>query len=81
MNTLLKLALGSLLQNGLEKRKEMKMNINSAEFAGIVRAVVPALMAYLAGKNVIDNETAATIGAAITTIIVAVWSVLSKRKA
>jgi hypothetical protein len=79
MNMLLKLALGSLLQNGLEKRKEMKMN--STEIGGIVRTLVTALVAYLAGKNVIDNETAAMIGGAVSTLAVAAWSVMSKRKA
>jgi hypothetical protein len=78
---LLKLALVSALRNGLEKRKEMKMKMNSTEIGGIVRTVVTALVAYLAGKDVIDNETAATIGAAVSTIAVSVWSVWSKRKA
>jgi energy-converting hydrogenase Eha subunit B len=67
-----------MLRNGLEKRKEMKMN--STEIGGIVRTLVTALVAYLAGKNVIDNETAATIGGAISTLVVAVWSVASKRR-
>jgi hypothetical protein len=79
MNMLLKLALGSLLQNGLEKRKEMKMG--STEVGGIVRALVSALGGFLVGKGLIDNETAVTIGGAIVPLVVAVWSVVSKRKA
>ena len=54
--------------------------MNSMEIGGIVRTLVTALVAYLAGKNVIDNETAATIGGAISTLVVAAWSVASKRR-
>ena len=79
MNTLLKLALGSLLQNGLEKRKEMKMG--STEVGGVVRALVSALGGFLVGKGIIDNETAMTLGGAIVPLVVAIWSVVSKRKA
>ena len=79
MNMLLKLALGSLLQNGLEKRKEMKMG--STEVGGVVRAIVSALGGVLVATGLIDNETAMTLGGAIVPLVVAVWSVLSKRKA
>lgn len=79
MNTLLKLALVSMFQNGLEKSKETKMN--STEVGGIARALVSALGGYLVGKGIIDNETAMTIGGAIVPLAVAVWSVVSKRKA
>jgi hypothetical protein len=76
---LLKLALGSLLQNGLEKRKEM--NMKTDEIGGIVRALVSALGGYLVGQGLVDSETAMTIGGSITTIVVAIWSIYSKRKA
>jgi len=79
MSMLLKLALVSALRNGLEKRKEMKMN--STEIGGIVRTLVSALGGYLVAKGAIDSETATTVGGALATIIVAVWSVWSKRKA
>jgi hypothetical protein len=79
MNTLLKLVLGSLLQNGSEKRKEMKMG--STEVGGIVRALVSALGGVLVTKGLIDNETAMTLGGAIVPLVVAIWSVVSKRKA
>ena len=79
MNTLLKLALVSMFQNGLEKRKEMKMGSN--EIGGIARALASALGGYLVGKGLVDSETATTIGGAAATIIVAIWSVVSKRKA
>jgi len=79
MSMLLKLALVSALRNGLEKRKEMKMN--STEIGGIVRTLVSALGGYLVAKGAIDSETATTVGGSLATIIVAVWSVWSKRKA
>lgn len=79
MNMLLKLALVSVFQNGLEKSKELKMS--SVEIGGIVRALVSALGGYLVGKGIIDNETAVTLGGAIVPLVVAVWSVIAKRKA
>jgi hypothetical protein len=80
MSMLLKLALASMLRNGLEKRKEMKMSY-STEIGGIVRTLVSALGGYLVAKGAIDSETATTVGGSLATIIVAVWSVWSKRKA
>jgi len=79
MSMLLKLALASMLRNGLEKSKEMK--VNSTEIGGIVRTLVSALGGYLVAKGAIDSETATTVGGSLATIIVAVWSVWSKRKA
>jgi hypothetical protein len=68
-----------MLRNGLEKSKEMK--VNSTEIGGIVRTLVSALGGYLVAKGAIDSETATTVGGSLATIIVAVWSVWSKRKA
>jgi hypothetical protein len=51
------------------------------EIGGIVRALVSALGGYLVGQGLVDSETAMTIGGGITTIVVAVWSIYSKRKA
>jgi len=79
MSMLLKLALASVLRSGLEKRKESKMKTD--EIGGIVRALVSALGGYLVGQGLVDSETAMTIGGGITTIVVAVWSIYSKRKA
>jgi hypothetical protein len=67
-----------VFQNGLEKSKELKMN---SEIGGIVRTLVSALGGYLVAKGAIDSETATTVGGALATIIVGVWSVWSKRKA
>jgi hypothetical protein len=57
------------------------MKMGSTEVGGIVRALVSALGGALVAKGLIDNETAITLGAAIVPLVVAVWSVLSKRKA
>tara|TARA_R110000868_G_scaffold56712_5_gene175455 strand:- start:6327 stop:6515 length:189 start_codon:yes stop_codon:yes gene_type:complete len=62
----------------LEKGKDLKMN---SEVGGIIRTLVSALGGYLVAKGAIDSETATTVGGALATIIVAVWSVWSKRKA
>jgi hypothetical protein len=57
------------------------MKMGSTEVSGIVRALVSALGGALVAKGLIDSETAMTIGGAIVPLIVAVWSVVSKRKA
>jgi hypothetical protein len=57
------------------------MKMKTEEIGGIVRAIVSALGGYLVGKGLIDNETAMTLGGAIVPLVVAVWSVVSKRKA
>ena len=44
---------------------------------GILRAVVPAVLAYVAGKGYITQSAAAEIGAAIITIAAGIWSVTS----
>jgi energy-converting hydrogenase Eha subunit B len=54
--------------------------ISATEIGGIARTLVAAFAAYAAGKNWIDNETAATIGGGVITILVAVLSVMEKRK-
>ena len=54
--------------------------MTSFEIGGIVRALVSAAGGYLVGRGLIDSETATTLGGASATLIVAVWSVLAKRK-
>lgn len=54
---------------------------SQAAIGGIVRALVSALGGYFVGKGLVDSETAVTIGGAITTLVMAGWSILSKRKA
>lgn len=55
--------------------------MTSPEVGGIARALVSALGGYLVGRGLIDSETATALGGAAATVIVAVWSVISKRKA
>lgn len=55
--------------------------MSSIEIGGIARALVAALGGYFVGQGLVDAETATTVGGAITTIVVALWSVWSKRKA
>lgn len=55
--------------------------MTAQEISGIVRALVAALGGYLVGQGLVDSETAMTIGGSITTLVVAAWSIYSKRKA
>ena len=54
----------------------MNMNIIS----GVLRAVVPALIAYVVGKGWLSTSSAADVSAAIIAIISAGWSVQSNVK-
>lgn len=47
------------------------------QLMGILRAVVPAMVAYLVAKGWVSDSNAADVGAAIITIGSAVWSVVS----
>lgn len=47
---------------------------------GIIRAVVPAALAYMVGKGWIAETSVADITAAATAIAAAVWSVISNKK-
>jgi hypothetical protein len=55
--------------------------MTATEIGGIARALASALGGYLVGKGLVDSETATALGGAAATIIVAVWSVIAKRKA
>jgi hypothetical protein len=55
--------------------------MTSTEVGGILRALAAALGGYLVSRGMVDAETATAIGGAITTIVVAIWSVRAKRKA
>lgn len=50
------------------------------KFAGILRAIVPAGVAYAAGKGYIASGSEAEVAAAITAIFAAGWSITSKVK-
>ncbi len=55
--------------------------MNKDEMFGVVRAVLAAVAGFVAGQGLVDSETAMAVAGAATTIIVAVWSVRSKRAA
>jgi hypothetical protein len=44
------------------------------QFTGILRAVIPAAAAYLAGRGWVPADTATSIGAGVITILAAIWS-------
>ena len=50
------------------------------QIGGIVRTLASAVFGYLAGKGLIDGETAIALAGAAATIGVAIWSVISKKK-
>jgi len=56
------------------------MFLTADQVGGIVRAVVAAAAGYFVGQGVVDAETAQVIGGALTTLVVAVWSVWAKKK-
>ena len=53
--------------------------MNQEQIGGIVRAVVAALGGYLVGQGIVDQATMVTIGGAIATLVVSVWSVYSNK--
>lgn len=55
------------------------MDMNSVN--GVIRAVVPALLAYAVGKGWISAGSVGDITAAIVAVASAVWSITSNRKA
>ena len=50
------------------------------QVGGIVRALVAAAGGYFVGQGLVDAQTMMTIGGAITTLAVAIWSIYSKKK-
>jgi hypothetical protein len=59
----------------------MDNKMKPEEFGGIVRALVAAAGGWLVSQGIVDSETMITVGGAVTTIVVAFWSIYSKRKA
>ena len=55
--------------------------MDSAQIAGIVRALAAALGGFLVGQGYLDDSTMQQLVGAVTTIGVAVWSVVAKRNA
>lgn len=54
--------------------------MNTDELGGIVRAIVAAIGGIAVTKGYLDNATVVTISGAVATIVVAVWSVIVKRR-
>ncbi len=53
--------------------------MNYDQYTGIVRAIVPALVGYLAAAFHFLPETTAALITAITAVAAAVWSVLNNK--
>ena len=53
------------------------MDMNSLN--GIIRALVPAVLAYAVGKGWISSSSVGDITAGVVAIAAAVWSVISNR--
>ena len=53
--------------------------MNGEQIGGIVRTVLAAAGGYFAAKGYLDAATWQTIAGAVATVIVAVWSVKSKK--
>ncbi len=53
------------------------MDINSVN--GVVRAIVPAVLAYCVGKGWIAETTVADITAAAIAVVAAIWSLVSNK--
>ncbi len=53
--------------------------MNKDQVFGIVRTVVAAVGGFLAGKGYLDASTVEALAGAMATIVVAVWSVASKK--
>ena len=49
--------------------------MNYDQLTGVVRAIVPALVAYVVGKGWIPAGAASDVAAAIMAVLAAVWSV------
>lgn len=54
------------------------MNLNQVN--GIVRAVVPAILAYAVGRGWIAETSVADISAAIVAVMAAVWSIKTNKE-
>ena len=54
--------------------------MNKNELYGVVRTLLAAVGGVAVGRGWMDSETAVALAGAGATIVVAVWSVKSKRK-
>jgi len=51
--------------------------MNSNQVNGIIRAVLPAILAYAVGRGWITNDQVGEITTAVVTIVMAGWSVVT----
>lgn len=49
------------------------------ELLGVTRTILAAVGGFAAARGWVDSETAIALAGAVATIIVAIWSVKSKR--
>lgn len=54
--------------------------MDSNSISGIIRAIVPAILAYAVGKGYITESVAVDITAAAVAVGAAIWSIVSNRK-
>jgi hypothetical protein len=59
----------------------MDSKMKNEEVGGIVRALAAALGGWLVSQGLVDSETGMAVAGAVTTLVVAAWSIYSKRKA
>ncbi len=53
--------------------------MKKAELYGVIRTVLAAVAGFAVARGWVDHETAMSLAGAGATIVVAVWSVRSKR--
>lgn len=53
--------------------------MDSNSIAGILRAIVPAALAWAVGKGYVSSSSVGDITAAVVAIASAIWSVVSNR--
>jgi len=54
--------------------------MQNSQLFGILRTLLAAVFGYMAGKGWVDGATAEALAGAFATVVVAVWSVVSKPK-
>lgn len=55
------------------------MKLNMDQLTGIIRAIVPAVCAFLVGKGWISSQSIGDITAAVIAVAAAVWSVQNNK--
>ena len=53
--------------------------MNTDQITGIIRAVVPAVVAWLVGKGYIPGGSAADVSSALVAIGAAIWSIQNNK--